>query len=201
MFNLFEEELLEPIARNFRFQAGLTHIPKNKPLDIIDLGCGPKMRFFHQAIQAGINIKKYTGIDPLVKKDEIKNLPSNAQILISIIDNKIPLPANQADLIVGFAFLEHINHPGEILCDAVRVLKPNGLAVFTTPTPKAKNILEVLSYKLKIISRREIEEHKSYFDKKSLLNMLKPVQNLCQIHHRYFEIGCNNLLVLRKIVN
>lgn len=198
MINLFEEELLEPIAREFRFQAGLNHIPKNRPIDIVDLGCGPKMRFFHQAVKSGVKVKTYTGIDPLVKKTEISSLPINAKILVKKMECSIPLPAHRADLVVGFAFLEHISHPAEILRDTLRVLRPGGLAVFTTPTPKAKNILETLSYKFKIISRREIEEHKNYFNKNLLLKMLKPVRANCQIQHRYFELGCNNLLVMRK---
>lgn len=198
MFNLFEEELLEPIARKFRFGAGIAYIPKDNALDIVDLGCGPKIRFFHQAVQSGVKVKTYIGIDPLIKKTEIGKLPTNAKILVKKMERSIPLPAHRADLVVGFAFLEHISYPAEILPDTLRVLRPGGLAVFTTPTPKAKNILETLSYKLKIISRREIEEHKTYFDRDSLLKMLKPVHAGCQIQHRYFEFGCNNLLVIRK---
>ncbi len=198
MLNPLDEELLEPLAREFRFQAGLNHIPKDTPIDIVDLGCGPKMRFFHRAVRSGVKVKTYTGIDPLVKKTEIRKLPTNTKILVKKMKKSIPLPAHRADLVVGFAFLEHISHPAEILRDTLRVLRPSGLAVFTTPTPKAKNILETLSYKLKIISRREIEEHKNYFDKNSLLKMLKPVRANCQIQHHYFEFGCNNLLVIRK---
>lgn len=198
MLGIFEEELLEPLARKMRFAAGINHIPKSTPLTIVDLGCGPKMRFFHQAEKSGVSIKKYVGIDPLIKKNEVGSLPPNAEIQIEKLDDSIPLKENQADVLVGFAFLEHIDHPGEILRDTLRVLKPGGKGIFTTPTPRAKKLLETMSYKLGIISRREIEEHKNYFTKETLLDLLKSSDKSFDIQHEYFEMGCNNLVVITK---
>ena len=193
----FEEELLEPLARELRFTKGLSAITKHKPLRILDLGCGPKIRFFHAAKKRGLRIKYYLGIDPLVsKKAKQKNSP--VAIIKTPLAKTIPLPNNSLDLITGFAFLEHIDHPQEILNEAIRVLARKGKIVLTTPTPRAKTILEFLSYKLRIIARREIEEHKNYFTKENLLSLIHEPKQV-EIRHQYFEFGCNNLLVIKKI--
>lgn len=195
--SLLEEELLEPIVRAERFRQGLAEFPQNKPLTIVDLGSGPKIRLYHAALKKGINIKSYIGIDPLIEKSHLEKQKGPIKIIKDPLDTAIPLPDKSADVLAGFAFLEHIDHPIQILNDAIRVLKPGGKAIFTTPTPRAKAILEFLSYKMGIIARREIEEHKNYFTKENLVDLLENPKAL-KITHRYFELGCNNLFIIEK---
>lgn len=192
----FEEELLEPLARTARFAKGFSAVAKNKPLRMVALGCGPKIRSYYAAKKYGIKIKSYIGIDPLLEASQIQKRKS-VTIVKDPLKKSILLPSNCADIVVGFAFLEHIDHPGEILNDAVRILAPGGKAIFTTPTPRAKIILEFLAYKLGIIARREIEEHKNYFLKEDLLSLIKK-SKLNKITHQYFELGCNNLFIIEK---
>jgi len=77
----------------------------------------------------------------------------------------------------------------------VRITKPGGRIIITTPTKRAKNILEFLSHNLHVLSRREIEEHKRYFDKSDLLSFLKD-SRIKRWKHCTFECGMNNLLVV-----
>ena len=196
---LFNQEPLEPIARRFRFHAGMRWINIQRPMTIADLGCGPKIRFYDYACKHSAFITKYYGVDPLLDKEKIKTHKNSNRI--SLIQNsfskKIPLPDNSVDYVVGFAFLEHIDYPFEILNDSLRLLKAHGKAIFTAPSPLAKYILEFLSFKLKLISPREIAEHKQYFTRNMLV---KATFNHPQVivHHSYFEFGLNNLLVLEK---
>lgn len=193
---IFEEELLEPLARAARFSKGLAQIKTKKALRIVDLGCGPKIRLFYAARKRGLRIKSYTGVDPLIQKLEIGSRSKKIKLLTNPLNKKIPLPSQSADLVTGFAFLEHIDHPKEILNETLRILAPGGQAIFTTPTHRAKAILEFLSYRLGIIARREIEEHKNYFSQKDLLALVKK-SKLYTIEHHYFECGCNNVLVIK----
>lgn len=194
--HILEENILEPLLRYLRYHKGLMHL-KNNSLNaytLVDLGCGPKIQFYQYAKQRGVQFKKYIGIDPLLITAARKN---GLLLKKAPLTNNIPLKDESVDYIVGFAFLEHIDHPEKIIQEAVRVLKEGGKAVFTTPTPLAKRMLEFLSYKLGLISRREIEEHKTYFTKELLVSMLP--KNLSVVYeHSYFELGMNNLFVIAK---
>ena len=196
---LFEEELLDPLPRAFRFIKAFKELPKGVSLSIADLGCGPKIRAYYAMKKAHINISKYYGIDPLISHEVIKEFASNPKVTLvpRSFDTKIPLENSSVDFIVCLAVLEHIDNPKLILQDMLRVLKSGGKAIITTPTPSAKHILEFMSYKLGIFSRREIEEHQNYFLKEDLISMLKNQKNI-NITHSYFELGLNNLLVVEK---
>lgn len=197
----FDEELIEPIARYFRFKQGLKFVKKDKSAILIDLGCGPKIRFYHFAEKRGVKFKKYIGIDPLINTKTMNFYEDNKniQLIKSPLKRKIPLLNNSADFLVAFAFVEHLENSENILLDSVRVLKKGGKAVFTTPSSKAKSLLEFLAFKLKLLSKREIVEHKNYFDKKHFLEMLSKKRKQIKIAHRYFEFGLNNLVIITKI--
>lgn len=195
---LLEEALLEPVARYFRFSKGCSHIPLGRPLLVADLGCGPEIRFYHYARSRGVIFDTYYGIDPLIADNVVVSYENDTQVRLvrEPLSTKISIKAGSLDCVVGFAFLEHIDHPDHIVRDSIRLLKPGGKAIFTTPSESAKGILEFLSYRLGLISKREIDEHKRYFNRDSLLGMINP-QEVCA-HHEYFEFGWNNLLVLTK---
>jgi ubiquinone/menaquinone biosynthesis C-methylase UbiE len=199
---IFEEELLEPIIRPIRFKKGLVNIGNKKPVVLADLGCGPKIRFYNYATKNNIRFSKYIGIDPRLTATTIqkyKEKKKNILLIKAPMNKKIPLKNNSVDYVTGFAFIEHIVNPSEIVNDSVRILKPGGMAIFTTPTPTAKYVLEFLSYKLGIISKREIKEHKNYFNKKSLENILVKNKHRIKSRHEYFELGFNNLFVVKKL--
>ena len=59
-------------------------------------------------------------------------------------------------------------------------------------------MLEFLSFNLGLISSREIEEHKTYFDKEDLIALVGPMTVPIEMHHTYFEFGYNNLFVIKK---
>lgn len=201
-----EEAILEPFARAARFWRGIEYFPQGKGLVVADLGCGPKLRFLKYLAKLNAAPARYIGVDPLIDNEEqlkrtlesLSRLPSDISIVRRAMNKTIPLGDASVDVVVAFAFLEHIDHPQEILADVARVLKPGGRAILTTPTPKAKALLEWLSFKLGLISKREIEEHKNYFNQQTLLAMARST-NL-KVVHRYFEFGLNNLLVMQKPV-
>lgn len=189
---LFDEPLLEPLARFLRFRQGEFHIDKTKSVVIVDLGCGPDAPFYYFAKENGIKIKQYIGIDSLVSK-------KNARWLIkSSLKKKIPFPSSRADYVVAFATLEHFDYPKDILNDAIRILKSDGKIILTTPTFRAKPFLEFLE-KIGFLSSREIHEHKHYFDKNSLRKII--TSKNVKIKHSYFELGLNNLLIISRNQN
>lgn len=198
--NLVKEEKLEPIARYFRFRRGLREIKNHKYQTLVDLGCGPSAPFYNFAMRNHIKIDKYIGIDPLLKLNQNTKNSSTVMFIKKDLTDKIPLADKTADCIVGFAFFEHLDHPEKIIQDTIRVLKIGGKAIFTMPSIRAKGLLDFLSSQLNLISKREIEEHKNYFDKKSLLKLIGPSIKF-RISHSYFEFGLNNIIILEKMAD
>lgn len=198
--SIFDEELLEPIARYFRLKQGVKHLSKSNNLILCDLGCGPKIRFYNHLIKQGFDIKRYYGIDPLIDSRIKSQYVDNKVIRLvkAPLKKRIPLNNNSVDLVVGFAFLEHIDYPSHMISESVRVLARGGRAIFTTPSHKAQKLLEFLSFKLKLISEREIREHKNYFSKEEILSLLPQKEHKLNVKHKYFEMGMNNLLVITK---
>lgn len=47
----------------------------------------------------------------------------------------LPFPSGSADIVSVFDLLEHLNKPQQCLAEAVRILKPSGLLIGTTPDP------------------------------------------------------------------
>jgi|CXWL01.1.fsa_nt_gi SAM-dependent methyltransferase len=187
--NLFKEAVLELPARWWRYRKCLKFFPE-KRFVVLDLGSGPDCVWGWEL--AG-RYKKYIAIDPL-----IESMPESNWVLIKkSVVKKIPLPTGSVDVVVSTAFIEHVEYPGEILAEGIRVLKKGGVLVLTTPTPLAKNLLEFLAFRLGWISRREIREHKNYFDYGSLMKLLSRIK-VARIKHEYFEGGLNNLLVVTK---
>ena len=97
--------------------------------------------------------------------------------------------------------MEHLDEPEKVLFDALKILKKGGNLVLTIPTPMAKPILEFMAFKLHIINEDEIREHKKYYNKKMIqdlvlrLNKKVKVELMC---YKYFELGVNSFIVITK---
>jgi SAM-dependent methyltransferase len=196
-----DEPVFEPFARIVRFMRGSLYIPRTKPLVLVDMGCGPKLRFFHFARRIGLRFKTYIGIDPLIEFGIISAFRDNPAIRLvkKHIGEKIPLPSDSIDCIMAFAYLEHIDNPRKIVNDMIRVVRPGGVIVLTTPSELSRPLLEFLTYKLHMISKREIDQHKQYFTREKLVSLVSP-SNLRKVtlSHRYFELYLNNLFIIKK---
>ena len=99
------------------------------------------------------------------------------------------------------ALLEHLDNPEELLLDALRLLKVNGILVMTTPTPISKPLLEFMAYKIHIINEVEIKEHKHYYSKQDIINLIKTLNktyNIKLYRYKTFELKLNSLIVIKK---
>jgi len=165
---------------------------------IVDLGCGPRIRFYKFISQRNFEIKKYIGIDPLLDESLKIGINKNVRLIKAPLSTRIPLKNGAADYVVGFAFIEHLNNPEKIVKESLRILKKGGKVIFTSPSNKAKIVLEFLAFKAGLISKREILEHKNYFTKETLVSSFKKHEKGFSIKHQYFEFGLNNFIVIKK---
>lgn len=110
---------------------------------------------------------------------------------------KLPLKGGKADCVWMLAVLEHLPPGSFLIGEAVRVLKKGGYFIVTTPSPMAKPVLEILSYRLHAISEESIREHQHYYTKKELEALMK--SHGCRMEaYKKFQFGMNQLAVGKK---
>ncbi|MGB5136335.1 MAG: methyltransferase domain-containing protein [Prochlorococcaceae cyanobacterium] len=93
---------------------------------ILDLGCGSGALL---ELLAGMGYRHLTGVD-------ISPPPSSAGVTYqqADLDHFTLSSAKQSfDLALAIEVIEHIENPGLFLAELARLLKPGGLALFTTP--------------------------------------------------------------------
>jgi len=59
----------------------------------------------------------------------------NLRYLEGDASRSIPVPAQSADFVTSFETIEHLEHPEGLLREIVRILRPGGVAIITTPRP------------------------------------------------------------------
>jgi len=185
------EPFFEPILRKIRFKKVLPYLSNANY--VCDIGCGCSAYFLNKISN---RIKKGIGLD----KNITSKQKGNIELLAFEFRDELPFRENYFDLITMMAVLEHIENLGDMFKEIYRVLKPGGLLLLTTPTPKAKPILEFLSFKLKLVDRREILDHKKYWNKNELINLLAE-KNFKIFRYNYFEFGLNLFIAAKKILS
>lgn len=183
------EELLEPFLRRIRISKILRHIPEGCIL--CDIGCGFKAKFL---LDISDHISKGYGFD---KKIENKNI-RNIELRTADISRSIPLQDESVDCITLLAVLEHLSDPEKVLSECYRILRHDGALILTTPSPISKPLLEFLSFRLNIVSPLEIADHKHYYSKGDLVNLLSRIR-LENIEVKSFELGLNNMAIAFKV--
>jgi len=164
----------------------LPHIAPNSVL--ADLGCGNGdfLRYIQTRIAFGFGVD--TAID---NRSEATNLAFKEGDL----NEKIPLDDESIDVVTALAVLEHLHKADVFVKEILRVLKPGGTCFLTTPSPASKPLLEFLAHRLKIISEKDIGDHKRYFGKSELLSLFK---DFGEARVRHFQLGFNTVVVVKK---
>jgi len=179
-----KEPFLEKPVSALRYKKILPNIPKGSY--VLDLGCGFDAKFLKTISPI---IKKGVGIDAFVTK---KGLEDNIKLISSSLDKKLPFDSNTFDAVTLLAVIEHLEQPVRLLQEVLRVLKPGGRLLITAPSRGAKPLLEFLAYKLKLLSSREVADHKHYFTEISLRGQLVKAGFLRnKIEVESFELGLN----------
>jgi len=126
---------------------------KGKNIDILDIGCGNGYHLFALHSRFDLSNSRLTGIDmdelDLVYAEKIKEELSIQNVQFQQADaTNINLPNDSYDLILCSEVLEHIPHPEECIAEIQRLLKPDGVAVITTPNDD--NFMKKIGYILKL---------------------------------------------------
>lgn len=161
---------------------------------VADIGCGLESAFLsriRKQISGGLAIDK-------------RAIPSTRGMI-----RTIPVDFDHADAERVFAelpafdqafmlaVLEHLRHPEAVVRAIYAHLPPGGSLVMTTPSRGSKPVLEFLAFRLHLIDAHEIEDHKHYFSKQELLDLMQRA-GFTDIKHRYFELRMNHFISGRK---
>jgi SAM-dependent methyltransferase len=189
-----KEPFLEKFLATFRYSKTIRFLKRSLPQGMsvgLDAGCGYKGEFVRR-VNAAIPHIHFYGCD-------ISVLPGNADLFTCNLES-INAITIKPDVVVMHAVLEHLDCPVQVLSNIHTLLPVGGYLIITIPSPRSKRVLEFLAYKLGVVSKTEIADHKHYWNKKTFLEMLGDLHGGLQlVQHRYFQFGMNNWIVVRKI--
>jgi len=182
--------ILEPILYRLRATKVKGFIPKNSL--VCDIGCGENGTFLFEIknyIKAGVGYdKEVTPINTdkiVLKKSELtQSIDESSEFF---------------DCVVLMAVLEHLSNLEAIMKECYRILRAGGRLLLTTPAPKSKAVLEILSFKLGFVSSYLMKEHKHYFSQDELKQVLIKAGFLAEkITVTPFELGYNHFVLAIK---
>jgi SAM-dependent methyltransferase len=108
-----------------------------RPTDtIVEFGCGGGVALSAAGERAKVAIGIDIGDIALAKANR---RPGKHRTMKSDIA-KVPLPSDFADIIYSFEVLEHVWDPAAVIREMVRVLKPGGTLLITTPNGFTMNL-------------------------------------------------------------
>ncbi len=162
---------------------------------VADLGCGFEARFLRR-LQAEGRLETGIGVDLAVRE-----FPTDdpIQTIRGDLNQDLPIPSDAVDAVVSLAVLEHLVEPERHLAEIQRILRPGGTLVLTTPTQRARPVLEFIAYRLHVIDAEEIRDHKHYFSRDELLDLARQSRfDPGRVQHLAFSLGFNQLLIASK---
>lgn len=160
---------------------------------VLDFGCGFQSYLLHH-IRG--QIKEGIGVDYDANESASSG---NVKLMKYHYKGRFPFEDKKFDKVFMLAVFEHIplEQTVPLLIELKRILKDDGRILLTIPTPKGKPIMEFLAFKLGIISKDEIADHKKYYAKEDI--QAEAVKaGLVLEYHSYFQFGWNSLQVLKK---
>ncbi len=190
---------LEGFLARRRMNAALRAInPALSGREILDVGCGSHPYFLIQAPFA-----RKVGVDQLGPEDGNPAAGSDGLELSRLSlngDVRLPYPEASFSCVSSLAVIEHLEPAGlpALMAEIRRVLKPNGQLILTTPHAFADGILRILA-RLGLVSKEEIEEHKSLFLHRDIRDLLLQAGfPAAKIRVRGFLLGLNILAIAEK---
>ena len=175
-----------------------TRIRKNipEPIETVaDFGCGYSAPLLRVILDRG-HANKAIGVD---LEPDFSTATNNLMLFKADLNGPLPLDDDSLDLALSLATLEHLDEPDLHLREIHRALKPGGTLLLTTPSPRGKPVLEFLSYRMHIIDRREIEDHRQYFNSILLETALVRAGFVpSAINTSTFQLGMNNIVIAKK---
>lgn len=190
-FDTTSSGLFDRMLWNMRTRRVCREIPRNATR-IADLGCGRTAPLLHHLVDQHAGLSA-VGVD-LAPDHTIRT--DRIELVRSDLNDPLPLADKHFDAVLSLAVIEHLTEPLLHVREVYRILKPGGVLLLTTPSPRSKPILEFLAFNLGIIDHHEISDHKQYFDADGLRTLLIDAGfHSPWVTTRTFQFGMNNAVV------
>ena len=181
----------DSILSKFRSNKAIRYLKREDVL--LDVGCGVQHYFIG-------NVKRIVSLAIGLDYDITKDVEyENVKLLKGDIFTQYKLLRKyKFTKITMLAVLEHIDPivVKPTLLSLRSLMKESGFLIMTVPTPKSKLVLETLA-KFGVITKKEIFDHKKYYDFEDILDIEKIV-GFRLISYRKFQLGFNSLVVFQK---
>lgn len=186
-----EFNFIDTIIAKLRLRKVLKYVKKGDT--VLDFGCGYHAHFLRKISPL---IKNGVGVDYDV--DEVAIVP-HIELKKLQFRSKLPFPDATFDKVFMLAVIEHFTPDvgKRLMNEIARILKNGGSLILTTPTPSSKKTLEFLAYSLKIISQKEIADHKKYYSRDDFMSTSENTQ-LKLVRYDTFQWGINSLVILKR---
>lgn len=158
--------IILPVTRYLRAANAGKYISAKERL--LDIGCGDGY-FIRRS-----KCKERYGLDKLLGDE---------------VTERLDFPDAFFDYVTMLAVIEHIAEPKALLKEIHRVLKPEGMFVFTTPKKQA-------DFFLHLYAKNIDEEHESYFDLGRVKELTEDMFKIAGFHT--FIFGMNQAYCLQK---
>jgi len=178
---------LDRALRDWRIRRATPWIPDHAL--VLDVGCFDDSLFR----RLGSRLRFGTGVDPMIDApldgDRFRLIPGDFP--------DVPRPDVAVDVVTMLAVLEHV--PSDDLDRWARacrqLLAPGGLVVATFPSPAVDRILDVL-LRLRLLHGMEFGQHHGA-DPRAAVRAFETA-GFSLLRWRRFQLGLNNLIVLRR---
>jgi SAM-dependent methyltransferase len=171
------------------------HLRNRENLEVLELGCG--FRATH-LVALEPKLKRGIGVDfqiapELQRRDKFTFHQGAIEETIALLEDEC------VDVVMLMSVLEHLREPQFVIQSGWRLLRPSGLLLVNVPTWTGKAFLEFSAFRLGLSPKIEIDDHKTYYDKRDLWPILvragfKP----SQIRLRYHKFGLNLFAAAEK---
>lgn len=163
---------------------------------VADLGSGHDAAFLRSAYRSG---RILTGIAVDVSLAQSGRIEPAIQLVQADLSNPLPLPAACVDATTSLAVIEHLERPRVHVAEMYRLLRPGGTLLLTTPSRRARPVLEFMAYRLHLIDASEIRDRRHYYTEVELRSLLVGAGFAdSDVTYRPFMLGMNQLIVALK---
>ena len=162
--------------------------------DVLDIGC--QYGKFREMARAQIG--RYVGIDnDSDQLNRARELHSDCQFILCDVDEALPEFDQEFDTIVMCAVIEHLFNQKRVMQSLAQALRPGGRILITTPTPFGNDIVHRLGSAIGVFSSVAQDDHIVIYNRRRFEILAREV-GLELERHKLFQLGCNQLAILRK---
>jgi len=162
-------------------------LPFVKGKNVLDFGCGL------DAWNANLIYSHCKNVVGIEQNQTVSIKVGKVNVFPSLND----MPHIKFDVVLALAVFEHIDPFAliNILNQLSHFCSKDALLIGTAPTPRARPILEFLSFKLNLIDPTQTKDHKVYYDD-LWLKTLTNRSRWTLISYKKFQLGCNARFVM-----